>query len=372
MSQPTDLGRTATSIVKRSASGPPAHYLTVVEGMTIQRAVPITVEALVLGRDPSRAFHLPDADVSRAHCELRLAGERVLVRDLGSTNGTLLDGSELVGERELPVSSTLQIGAHTLRHELLSAEDVEKHEQFAKEMARARRYVEGLLPPPLSRADLRIDWCFVPSYGLGGDALGYHELQGGSLALYLLDVCGHGIGSAMHSASVLNALRRRTLPDTDFRQPEQVLRGLNEAFPMENHSGMYFTMFYAVLDPVSGRLRYSSAGHPPALLRASAGSIRSQLALKNPPIGITAGRAFGQAETQLDPGERLYLFSDGVFEIRELSFEDFERQVVADDGPRAAAEPRRFYDAACAAAGTHVLEDDFSLMIVERDPARNP
>lgn len=372
MSHPTDLGRTATSITKRPVLGPPAHYLTVLEGVTIQRAVRITTEPLVLGRDPSRPFHLPDSDVSRAHCELRLFGEHVLVRDLGSTNGTFLDGGVLVDERVLPVSSTLQIGGHTLRHELLNREDVEKHEQFAREMERARRYVEGLLPPALARNDLRIEWSFVPSYGLGGDALGYHELQGGSFALYLLDVCGHGIGSAMHSASVLNALRGRTLPDTDFREPDQVLRGLNDAFPMENHGGMYFSIFYAVLDPASGRLRYSSAGHPPALLRAADGGIRGRLALKNPPIGISSGRSFGLAETTLEPAERLYLFSDGVFEIGERGFADFEQQLAAEDGPRSADEPRRFYGAACALAGTHVLEDDFSLMVVERQPARNP
>src|SRR5262249_35273025 len=160
-----------------------------------------------------RPLFLPDPDVSRTHCEVRVVGEQVVVRDLGSTNGTFVDGARVTAERVLPLSSRLEIGRHVLRLERLTAEEVAQHQELARELARARRYVEALLPAPRGAGRVRTEWCFVPSSVLGGDALGYHDLDGERLALYVLDVCGHGVGSAMHSASVVNTLRGQTLPD---------------------------------------------------------------------------------------------------------------------------------------------------------------
>lgn len=373
MSKSSDPKQTIVANYKQLMAAIARPYLTVVQGVTIVRAVPITAEPLVIGRDPSRPFHLLDDDVSRAHCEVRLVGDDVIVRDLGSTNGTYVDGSRVTKERLLPASSQLRVGRHTLRHDLLNSDEVAKHTEFANDLERARRYVEAMIPAPIDDGSVRTDWCFVPSFVLGGDALGYHEIGNGRMALYVLDVCGHGVGAAMHSASVLHALRSHLLPSTDFGEPAQVLSKLNDTFPMESHGGTYFSIFYAVLEPASGRLRFSSAGHPPALLRAVGGRIRGRLALKNPAIGTMPRRSFGQAEAVMEPGERLYVFSDGVYELsnregRQLGLEDFERALVGD-ADRSRGEPRRRYDAACSTVGTGLLDDDFTLMIVERDVA---
>src|SRR5690349_17786715 len=123
MSTPSDVVKTLAFNARVMDAPKPAHYLTVLQGVTIRRAVPLGAEPQVLGRDPSRPFHLPDADVSRSHCEVRLVGDRVLVRDLGSTNGTFVDGVRIEAERALPVSSQLQIGGHVLRHELLNPQE---------------------------------------------------------------------------------------------------------------------------------------------------------------------------------------------------------------------------------------------------------
>jgi len=377
MSPPNEASKTVEFNVRHVETPKASPYLTVVQGVTIQRAVPLGAEPLVLGRDPDRPFYLPDADVSRSHCEVRLAGAIVFVRDLGSTNGTFIDGVRVEGERPLPVSSLLQVGRHALKHELLRPEEVARHRQFASELESARRYVMALIPEPLSSGPLRTEWCFVPSSVLGGDALGYHELEGGRLAFYVLDVCGHGVAPAMHSASVLNAVRGQSLPGADFADPSQVLERLNETFRMEDHGGMYFTFFYGVVDRARGKLRFASAGHPPAILLGADGAIRRRLSTKNPPIGILSEKSFEESESEIDRGDRLYVFSDGVFEFpdaqgRELGLEDFERQLVASATPRAAGEPQRLYRASCSAAGTDLLADDFTLLVLERAPEARP
>lgn len=367
---PPDFDRTTFSAAAHLARKDAVHFLTVVEGVEIERSVRLGAEPLILGRDSTRAFHLPDAEVSRSHCEVRIVGGSVRVRDLGSTNGTYIDGQRVPAETELPVASLLQIGKHALRHELLSPEEVARHEQLSGELERARRYIEDLIPVPWNEGPVRVDWCFVPTARLGGDCLGYHALPDGRIAIYLLDVCGHGVGSALHSASALNMLRRSTLPACDFGIPEQVLQRLNETFAMEDHGGMYFTLWYGVLDPRTGALSYSSAGHPPALVLARSGAVVGRLRCPNPPIGILPGRRFTAASTQLEHGQRLLVFSDGVYELGAAGHDGdgigaFEA-LLSSLGDSPMAEPRRLYDRARAAVGGE-LGDDYTLLVLSRE-----
>jgi phosphoserine phosphatase RsbU/P len=142
----------------------------------------------------------------------------------------------------------------------------ESQRLLAEEVGQAAKYVRSLLPAPLADARARIDWRFVPSTTLGGDSFGYHWLDPDHLAVYLLDVSGHGVGSSLMSVSAMNVISARTLPDTDFRNPGQVLQRLSSAFPMEKHNGLFFTIWYGVYDKGSRRLSWAGAGHPPALL----------------------------------------------------------------------------------------------------------
>src|SRR5688500_9032840 len=82
----------------------------------------------------------------------------------------------------------------------------ESERQLANEVNEAAKYVQSLLPESLKTGPVRIDWRFVPSTQLGGDAFGYHWLDEKHLAVYLLDVSGHGVGSSLLAVTVLNIL----------------------------------------------------------------------------------------------------------------------------------------------------------------------
>src|SRR5204862_687738 len=125
----------------------------------------------------------------------------------------------------------------------------EKQRELAAEVAQAARYVQSLLPAKLADDRVAIDWRFVPSTQLGGDAFGYHWLDEQHLAVYLLDVSGHGVGSSLLAVSVLNVLTHRTLSQTDFHDPSAVMNGLNSVFSMERHGGHFFTIWYGVYAP---------------------------------------------------------------------------------------------------------------------------
>ena len=134
---------------------------------------------------------------------------------------------------------------------------------LAKDVAQAAKYVYSLLPEKLRKGLIRTDWRFIPSAHLGGESFGYDWIDEDHFAFYLLDVSGHGVGAALLSVSALNALRSQSLPQTDFRQPGQVLTALNKAFPMEQQNGLFFTIWYGIYHRVTRQLAY--AGPSPRL-----------------------------------------------------------------------------------------------------------
>ncbi|MGI9177463.1 MAG: SpoIIE family protein phosphatase, partial [Pirellulales bacterium] len=186
---------------------------------------------------------------------------------------------------------------------------------LANDLATAENYVRSLLPPPRLTGPVHADWRFIPSAALGGDAFGYHDLDADHFAVYLLDVCGHGVGAALLSVSALNAIRSEALPHTDFHDPGAVLAALNRAFPMERQNDMFFTVWYGVFHRGTRRLRWAGGGHPPALLVSPGEQEPRLLDSDGPLIGAVDGLEFGASEVEVPASARLFVYSDGAFEI---------------------------------------------------------
>ena len=240
------------------------------------------------------------------------------------------------------------------------------------ELAEAAEYVKFLLPQPITEGPLQADWRFVPCTSLGGDSLGYHWLDEDSFAIYLIDVCGHGVGAALHSVSVLNVLRSKNLQNTDFRRPDQVLAGLNAVFPMDDHRGMFFTMWYGVYNRSSRLLTYASGGHPPALLMQDMPENRSEIRELRTPnlfVGGLDGIDFEYDQIEIKPAARLYVFSDGVYEIMNengacWSFDDL-KAYLEDSGDRGKSTMDDLWTHVRQIAGSETLEDDFSVLEIK-------
>ncbi len=346
-----------------------AHYLVVAVGPRKGYHVEVGFTPRIIGRSRDADVDLRDPGISGLHCRVRREAVNILVEDLRSTNGTYIDGQRVAGTGRLPPGSVLQVGGTVLRHEILGREEVAREEQLERELRRAAAYVRFLIPEPISEGPVRTSWRFVPSAHLGGDAFGYHRLGDDLFAVYLLDVCGHGVGAALHSVAVLNALSRQSLRGVSFRDPGAVLGALNEAFPMENHAEMYFTIFYGVYSTGDRRLAYASAGHPPGLLVPREGGGVRELAGRGFPAGMLPGASYRTETVRIPPGSRLYLASDGAFEIRtergrELLLDEFRELVAA--GPRGdLPEPERIEGEIRARMAGDEFEDDFSLLVLE-------
>jgi serine phosphatase RsbU (regulator of sigma subunit) len=181
------------------------------------------------------------------------------------------------------------------------------------ELAEAASYVQAVLPAKTAKP-VSTDWRFITSSRLGGDSFGYRWLDEERFAIYLLDVCGHGVGAALLSVTVVNVLANSSLPDTDFTDPAAVLSALNRAFPMERYNEMFFTAWYGVYNLREGTIRHACGGHPPAFLIAQDGSAQC-LGAKGSVLGAFPEALYETAETVVGQGSLLYLFSDGTYEI---------------------------------------------------------
>lgn len=239
--------------------------------------------------------------------------------------------------------------------------------QLADELAAGLRYVLSLLPPKQS-GDVALDYRFVPTSQMGGDAVGYHLLDPDHLALYLLDVTGHGLGSALLSVTVLNSLRTATLPNTDFKHPGQVLFALNEAYPCEKHGEKFFTIWYGVYHLPTRTLKWSGAGHPDALLFASRQPPR-RLASAGPMLGMMSWPEFEVCEVVVPPDSRLYLYSDGAHEIHKTdgtdwAFDDFVDHMAALVREKPGEVMDQLHRDIVAMHGSATLDDDMTILEV--------
>lgn len=274
--------------------------------------------------------------------------------------------------RQLATLAEHELGMMDLirsQRELLEIKNqlVRTRQRLADELDGAAAYVRSLLPPRLD-GEISTRWQFVCSSHLGGDLFGYHWLDDDQLAIYLLDVCGHGVTAALLSISIFNDLRLQTLPATRFDDPVDVCDALNRAFPMDRHGQKFFTIWYGVYNRRTRAIRYAAAGHPPGVLLNAAGP-PVLLGSPNLPIGIVPGADFSEGEHVIAPESRLYLLSDGVYEVvgpdgRLLMLEGFLEVL------RACADQSDVDCTQCVLAETRKLQgspefnDDFSLLEV--------
>ena len=237
-------------------------------------------------------------------------------RVLGLDNGADDFLSKPIEVNELQARVRAGLRLHRVNQDLQA-----QKQMLENELIEAAEYVRSLLPQDSTEGGIHMESRFVPSRQLGGDCFDYFWLDPDYLVIYLLDVSGHGLGSALPSISVLNMLRTQTMDGVNFYQPSHVLYALNESFQMDNQNDKYFTIWYGVYNRVKRQLIYSSAGHPPAVLvtgtDSGEGHSVKQLKTSSLPIGMLPDTRFSNQRCDIGEMSTLYVFSDGIYEIQQ-------------------------------------------------------
>ncbi len=278
-----------------------------------------------------------------------------------------------------------------LTHYVGVQSDITARKQAEEDLARANRRMtqsleaaaaiqRSLLPDSLPDVPgVDFAWTFEPCYELAGDSLDVFRIDEEHVALYVLDVVGHGVPAALLSvtlAQILSFSRRQSSLDglgsfADGRlvaSPKAAVERLNQLFPMREDSRQYFTLFYGVLHLPSSRLRYVSAGHPAPVL-ARRGEPCSNLKVGGFPVGMARQPEYEEREVQLGTGDRLYIYTDGLLEAADAEGSEFGatrlREQILDgrDLPLRSSVEALEADAKAWAGGR--LHDDLSLLALE-------
>ncbi|OHB25172.1 MAG: hypothetical protein A2X84_00555 [Desulfuromonadaceae bacterium GWC2_58_13] len=243
--------------------------------------------------------------------------------------------SHVLEQVDLLLRMTRLSAERTLAEERLVARQLEIEEGLSS----ASHIQRSLLPSVSPQTEtFSFAWQFLPCETVGGDLFNLVPLSEDTLMAYLIDVSGHGVSSAMVTVSVYQSLAvhsgrlvKRLLdrpPYYEIPGPAEVLTGLDREYPYERFE-KFFTIVYLLLEPSTGKVRYSNGGHPlPIVVRAD-GTLEL-LHEGGTLIGMGCLVPYEEAEIQLLPGDRLYLYSDGVTEYFSEAGELFGEQRLFD------------------------------------------
>lgn len=215
---------------------------------------------------------------------------------------------------------------------------------------------------------------------VGGDLVGFFEAGPSYLGVFGVDVSGHGISSALFTARVAGyfssgSVEQNLALETSAdgipcpRAPEDVMADLNHQVLHDMETDFYFTMVLADLNLETGLLRFAQAGHPHPVLQ-SVGNTFLHLGTGGMPVGLIDDIEFERTEHVMQPGDRLFIVSDGVTECPApsgvlLDQEGFEHML----GPLVNKHAQDVIDALFSGLETYsklsVFPDDVSIIMVE-------
>jgi sigma-B regulation protein RsbU (phosphoserine phosphatase) len=220
-----------------------------------------------------------------------------------------------------------QLKIQRLTRELLerNKELTEKQKLLDEDLIAAGEIQKSLLPlksPDVKHLD--IAWKFIPSYLIGGDIFNFLQLDEENVGFYMIDVSGHGVPSAMVTASVSQILQPQNssvtkkkideYPGYEIVSPREVFEILDAEYPLSRFE-KYFTMVYAIINVQDGNILYSNAAHPPPILLRNDGSCELFEA-GGTIIGMGGILPFEEEQKSLNNGDKIIFYTDGVTEFQ--------------------------------------------------------
>jgi serine phosphatase RsbU (regulator of sigma subunit) len=152
---------------------------------------------------------------------------------------------------------------------------------------------------------------YTPAQEVGGDFYDFIHLDRRRTGVVIGDVSGKGVPAALYMAKLGSDLRTLAFTEKD---PSSAIEKLNSLLAERSRRGMFATLLYIELEPESGKLTISNAGHLPPLIKKTDGTVTKLATAGGSPLGILAGMKFGQETAALDPGDTVILYTDGIIE----------------------------------------------------------
>ncbi|MDB6023608.1 MAG: putative sensor protein [Pedosphaera sp.] len=248
-----------------------------------------------------------------------------------------------------------------------------KNEQMEDDLKMAREIQQSMLPqqyPAFPRtADpcdsrIRFSHRYLPTGTVGGDYFNVLALSDTEAAVFICDVMGHGVRSALVAAMVRALVEELKPLGTD---PGKLLTQLNrDLCAILKHTGSptLTTAFYLTADSATGKLRYANAGHPkPFLVHRATGKLEplaSGQGKKNPALGLFEDATYNTGESSITPGDFVMLFTDGLYEVEGANQQLYTHEMLVDAVSRRAKLPAsQLFDDLLAEIKEFALGQDF-------------
>jgi len=293
-------------------------------------------------------------------------------------NATELRARLRAGERVLNAQTELLARNRQVSEALEKLNSV--YSALDRDLVEARKFQEALVPDRfIDLQSARVSILFKPCGHVGGDLVGMIRVSAYRVGLYLVDVSGHGVASALMTARIAALLGGDT-PERNMAlehgadgelkliAPDEICRLLNRQLLRDKDSDHYLTMIFVDLDLETGKATLAQAGHPSPVVQRGGGGVEF-VCNYGMPIGLIEDFEVDSFSLTLGPGDRLLLYSDGITEcadpdgtlLEEAGLESILNAHAARRGPDLMAE---LLAALNARAGGE-LDDDLSALMVE-------
>ena len=240
-----------------------------------------------------------------------------------------------------------------------------------QELNLAGRIQRSVLPQDFPAVDgYEFDALVEPAREVAGDFYDVMRLDGGRVGLLVADVSDKGVPAALLMMSSRTLLRGAAIGLGD---PSRVLSEVNALMSQDNAQSMFVTVFFCILDPRSGTLVYANAGHPSPLLVRADGSVAPLESADDVVLGLLPGAGYRLFEISLEPGDQVFMYTDGVTEAVSQSGEEFGVEgllgfLAGSSLGDASACSRDVLGAVRGFAGDGVQSDDITCMTLRRIP----
>jgi hypothetical protein len=246
-----------------------------------------------------------------------------------------------------------------------------------EELTLARRVQRDLFPSEDSLASsLQFAARCLPSYEVGGDLYDVFEMDDGRVGMVLGDVSGKGLPAALLMGVVQGAVRASSVTGAPSRH-ERAAERLNHLLCMKTARERFVSLFWCYFDRPASMLRYVNAGHlPPLLVRQDRDGQQKVIRLDSggPVLGLLPGARYTQAQVQVERGDLLVVFSDGILEAANSKDEEFgEAGVLASVARNWNTSAREICGGILADVrtflGKELPQDDQTLLVIQLDAA---
>ncbi|MFD1882706.1 PP2C family protein-serine/threonine phosphatase [Paracoccus pacificus] len=307
-----------------------------------------------------------------------------------------VSGAELLarvaaGDRILAMDERLRASNRRLEETLTRLQSAQ--DAIERDLREARMLQEGLLVDRNARfGDFDLSLLLRSAGHIGGDLIGFFPINEERVGIYAIDVSGHGVTAALLTARLAVhlsgsvgqniALYHNAHGAVAALPPADLAKRLNAMMIREIRTDSYFTMVYLELDVTTGGIRLVQAGHPYPVIQRRDGRLQ-ELGSGGLPVGVFAGAEFEEISAVLEPGDRLFLASDGITEAtdakgRQLGDEGL-RTILQTNAKLGGSSLLESLAWSVAAYSRGVEGDDVSAILLERsesgaltaDPARS-